>query len=90
VWPNTEAVACEDLFAEGAGTSEAVQVAEETGCLRDGEVKFPGLSTMECADGTTLYWSNDGWGYIEDTWHPNTTGTDEFIAPETELAACRG
>jgi len=47
---------------------------------------FLGISDLECADGTYLYWNDVGWGADPGDW----VASDRRSPPRDLLAACRG
>lgn len=47
---------------------------------------FLGISDLECADASFLYWNDIGWGAVPGTW----VLSDRRSPPRDLLAACRG
>jgi hypothetical protein len=73
----TETVA--DYFNEGNPCAADIGLDEP-------ETTFVGLGNEECADGTFLYWNDQGWGATAGTW----TATIDGLPPDDAFDTCRG
>jgi len=84
----TPALPCNDLYARPA--DQAVEVLEEIGCIdfeSDAtEASLYDVESLECDDGSTLYWNELGWGSSEGGWQRHSGTLEE--PPEENLAAC--
>lgn len=75
---------CTEVFADGATTSKELT---DTSCLdEDGDETLMGTATLDCEDGRTLRYNNEGWGYDGEPWHRHAAG--EETAPEAEQSTC--
>jgi hypothetical protein len=79
---------CAEVYAEGA----VLKTAEEasTMCDRNGEAYIPAAATTTCTDGRTLFWNDEGWGYIGGRFTRHKANVDAKVAPETDRTACQG
>jgi len=79
---------CLSLYAEGRVFLTKDDL-ENAYCDADGEPYLAASATQDCLDGETLYWNDEGWGYLGQPFHRHDPGAPH-VAPETERNACTG
>jgi hypothetical protein len=83
----TDPEPCEKVYADGVVFDSADELAA-TYCDRgDGGAYLPGSATEQCDDGRTLFWNDEGWGYLGEPFHRHEPGVEK-VAPEVERTAC--
>jgi hypothetical protein len=78
---------CEQWRARKVTAEEVVN-----GCsvlVGDDPVRFEqkGTAVEDCADGRTLYWNDEGWGFVGEPMKDHRPGGEQ-VAPEADRSAC--
>jgi hypothetical protein len=76
---------CAEVYGEGVvfKTKADLAVCDQGG----GHLFLPGSSTHECRDGRTLFWNDEGWGYLGGPFHRHAAGAEK-VAPAAVREAC--
>jgi hypothetical protein len=72
---------CSDWLSRDVKADEV-----EGGCVTEGN-HLNTSATYECPDGRTLYWNDEGWGYVGEPMHAHEAGAEK-VAPEADREAC--
>ena len=75
---------CSEVYAEGVVFKTEVDL--RVMCDHNGEDVLPATTTT-CTDGRTLYWNDEGWGYLEEPFHRYAPGAKR-VPPAAEQDAC--
>lgn len=78
--------ACAKVYADGV-VFKSKDELEAAFCDRDGENYLPGSAFEECGDGRTLFWNDEGWGYLGEPFHRHAPGAEQ-VAPQADRDAC--
>jgi hypothetical protein len=80
---------CTETFADGVVFDAVDEVSAVLCDPGDGTIQAYGVASNICADGRTLYWNDEGWGYVGEPFHRHAAGAEK-TAPQAEQTACTG